>query len=153
MKLRTPYALVLLCALIVTSAAQSQTKPAHKPAIFKSFPDKISCSITELSKVFSTSVNQNINLPFSDDFLISGVVTTNVIRYANLQSVVIKSPLFGDAVFTISKISKADNSVEYVGRIISNKYSDGYELKKDQRNNYQLVKIETNKVMQDCSHN
>lgn len=76
-----------------------------------------------------------------------------MVKYANLQTAVIKSPVFGDAVFAVSKITNADKSVSYIGRIISKKYFDGYELKKDTQNNYRLIKIETDRVIQDCSHN
>ena len=116
------------------------------------FPSKINCSEAELSKVFAAAVNQNINIAFSDNFLIDGTVTGNIIKYNNLQTVVIKLPLFADAIFVLSKITNTDNSIIYVGRIINKKYFDGYELKKDNHNNYQLIKIETDKVMQDCSH-
>jgi uncharacterized protein YodC (DUF2158 family) len=61
--------------------------------------------------------------------------------------------LFAEAIFVLCKITNTDSTVTYAGRIISRKYFDGYELKKDSFNNYQLVKIETDKVMHDYSHN
>jgi poly-D-alanine transfer protein DltD len=146
------YALVLLFAL-VSQTAYTQNPAGSKPKLFSNFPEKIICSETELSKVFATNTNQNINLSFSDNFLFSGIVTSNVVKYANLQTAVIKSPAFGDAVFALSKITNTDNSVSYIGRIINVKYFDGYELKKDAHNKYQLIKIETDKVIQVCAHN
>jgi hypothetical protein len=38
-----------------------------------------------------------------------------------------------------------------VGRIINVNYFDGYELRKSAAGNYQLIKIETDKVIQPCS--
>jgi hypothetical protein len=139
--------------MLIFSETQSQNTATPKPKIFSNFPDIINCSESELSKVFSASVDQNVTLSFSDNFLFSGAVTGNVVKYANLQSAVIKSPVFGDAIFALSKITNANGSINYIGRIINKKYFDGYELKKNELNNYQLIKIETDKVIQDCSHN
>ena len=70
-----------------------------------------------------------------------------------MQTVIIKASFFDDAIFALSKITNADNSISYVGRIITKKYFDGYQLIKDELNNYQLIKIETDNVIQDCSQN
>jgi len=152
MKYFATNALCLLCILI-SSAAKSQVSASIKPSLFSSFPDKVNCSEAELSKAFSIAADQNISLSFSNNFLFSGAVTSNILKYTNLQTVIIKSPAFGDAIFALSKITQADRSISYVGRIINKKYFDGYELKKDAFNNYQLIKIETDKVIQDCSQN
>jgi hypothetical protein len=133
--------------------AFSQNANRTKPRLLNSFNAAINCTKAELSKVFAAAVNQNINLSFIDNFLIDGTVTSNIVKYSNLQTVVIKSPLFAEAIFVLCKITNTDNTVTYAGRIISRKYFDGYELKKDSFNNYQLVKIETDKVMHDYSHN
>jgi hypothetical protein len=151
MKRLTLYTLVLVALISPTAHAQNPT--GAKPKLFSNFPEKIICSAAELSRIFTTNADQNISLSFSDNFLFSGTVTSNVVKYANLQTAVIKSPVFGDAVFAVSKITHADKSVSYIGRIISKKYFDGFELKKDTQNNYQLTKIETDRVIQDCSHN
>ena len=144
--------MALLFALSTISVV-AQNATGAKPKLFSSFPQQIICSEAELSKAFTAAANQNINLSFSDNFLFGGMVTSNVIKYDNLQSVVIKSSVFGDAIFALSRITNADKSISYVGRIINKKYFDGYELKKDANNIYQLIKIETDTVIQDCSHN
>lgn len=144
-----PYACILLCTLYA-SIGFSQTGTA-KPHQFDSYPRTISCTETELSKAFSTAAGQNIDLAFSDNFNFSGSVTGNEYKYNNLQSVVIKSPAFHNSVFAISKIINNDNTVTYVGRIINTDYFDGFELKKNASGNYQLIKIETKRVIQDCS--
>ena len=152
MKCPNLYTLVLLFT-IISVTAYSQNPNGSKPALFSNLPEKISCPESELNRIFSATVDQHISLAFSDKFLFSGTVTSNVVKYANLQTAVIKSPVFGDAIFAVSKITNADKSISYIGRIINKKYFDGYELRKDALNNYQLVKIETDKVIQDCSQN
>ena len=152
MKRPIPIALLMLFALL-SATAYSQNTTTAKPRLFANFPDRINCSVTELSKAFTTAAIRNIDLSFSDNFLFSGTVTSNVVKYANLQTAVIKSPRFGDAIFVLSKITVADGSSNYVGHIINTKYFDGYELKRDASGNYQLIKIETSKAIQDCSQN
>ncbi|MGG9960250.1 hypothetical protein [Ferruginibacter sp. SUN106] len=144
--------MLMLCIGIATTT-YSQGTTGAKPKLFSNYPGKIICSEQELSKVFAAGVNHTIDLNFSDNFLFSGTVTSNVVKYANLQTATIKSPFFADAVFAISKITNADKSTSYIGRIINTKYFDGYELKKDAADNYQLIKIETDQVIQVCSQN
>ena len=152
MKTLIPYTVLLLFSLISVTV-HSQSTASVKPQLFNSFPDKLNCSVTELSKAFTATIDQNINLSFSDNFLFSGKVISNVIKYTNLQTIVIKSTLFGNAIFVLSKIKNRDNSIVYAGHIINAKYFDGYELKKDVSDYYQLIKIETDKVIPDCSQN
>ncbi|HMU09207.1 MAG TPA: hypothetical protein PKC54_04330 [Ferruginibacter sp.] len=148
MKQPASCALVLLFVFIAT-AASSQT--IAKPKQFSNFPDVINCSESVLSSVFASAPGQNIILSFSDNFSFSGVVINNLVKYSNLQSAVIRSPNFNNAVLSISKIMNKDNSVSYIGRIINKNYFDGYELKINAAGNYQLVKVETDRVIPDCS--
>lgn len=148
MKQPASYALVLLFTFI-TFAGFSQT--SAKPKQFSRFPDVINCSETMLSSVFNTAPGQNISLAFSDNFSFAGTVVNNVVKYSNLQSAVIRSPYFNNTVFSVSKIIHKDNTVSYAGRIINKNYFDGYELKKNAAGNYQLLKVEADRVIQDCS--
>jgi len=138
--------LVLLFAVSITAKAQT----AGKPTLFSRFSEKIDCAVTELNKVFTATANQAISLSFSDNFLCNATVVSSEVKYSNLTTVVMRLPEFDNAVFVLSKISGMSD-VSYAGRIINEKSSDGYELKKDSYNNYQLIKIETDKVLQVCS--
>ena len=151
MKRLAPYALaILLCLNSIIGFSQNPT--TTKPKQFSSFPDVINCTEAELSKVFTSSTGQSISLSFSDNFLFSGSVIDKAVKYSNLQSANIKSPAFNNSIFNISKRINDDNSITYVGRIINTGFFDGYELKKDLAGNYQLIKIETDRVIQDCLH-
>lgn len=144
---------ILLLMLNFSSVKAQKTETDNKPALFAAFPDRINCTVSELSRAFATSVNQNVNLSFSDNFLFNGVVISNQVKYANLQTAVIRSAQFGDAIFVLSKIAETDGSFNYVGHIVNTKYTDGYDLKKNAAGNYELVKTETAKVLQDCHQN
>lgn len=149
MKPYAPYALSLFLSLIVmTGFGQINTQ---KPKQFSSFPEVMSCSEQELSKVFTTSPGQTISISFSDNFTFSGTVKSNITKYANLQSAVIVSPDFSNTIFNVSKITKEDGSIGYVGHIINKSFFDGFNLKKNAAGTYQLKKIESDRVIQDCN--
>lgn len=148
MKPYAPYALSFMLTLIVMTGFGQANNP--KPKQFSSFPDIINCSEQELSKVFNAAPGQTISLAFSNNFIFSGNVTSNLAKYANLRSAVLVSPDYNNTIFNVSKISNGDGSVSYVGRIINKNYFDGFELKKNASGNYQLKKVETDRVIQDC---
>ena len=148
MKRLAPYACMFVCTLLaMTGFSQSVSKPKQ----FSNYPAVINCTEPELARVFASPAGQRIDLSFSDNFLFSGNITSNEVKYSNLQSAIVQSQAFNNTVFGISKRTNDDNSITYVGRIINKNYFDGYELKKNANGNYQLIKIETDKVIQDCS--
>lgn len=149
MKHLAPYAMLLFLSFCsVTALSQDNNIP--KPKQFSNFPDIINCSEAELNSVFNSLPGQNISLSFSNNFLFSGNVISNIVKYSNLQTAVIKSQVFNNTIFCVSKITNKDNSISYVGRIINKDYFDGYELKKNATGTYQLIKMETDQVIQDC---
>jgi hypothetical protein len=148
MKRYAPYALsLLLTSMVMTGFCQSGS---IKPKQFSNFPATINCGEQELAKVFNTIPGQTISLSFSDNFTFSGTVTSNLVKYSNLQSAVIVSPDYYNTIFHVSKITNEDGSVSYVGTIINKNYFDGFELKKNVSGNYQLKKTEADQVIQDC---
>ena len=150
MKHFAPYALLLLFTAISLTGF-SQNGNTAKPKQFNNFPDIINCSETTLNNIFNSAAGQHIDLSFSDNFSFSGNVTSNVVKYSNLQTAVVRSPYFNNSIFSVSKIINADRTVSYLGRIINKNYFDGYELKKNTDGNYQLIKMETDRVIQDCN--
>lgn len=151
MKRLAPYAMSLLLSIIsVTGFSQNGSNP--KPKQFNNYPDVINCSEATLSSIFNSSPGQNISLFFSGNFVFSGSVTSNIVKYSNLQTAVVVSPDFTNTIFSVSKILNKDNSISYLGRIINKNYFDGYELKRNAAGEYQLIKMETDRVIQDCNH-
>ncbi len=148
MKHYAPYALsLLLCFITLTGFSQNSAKPKQ----FSSFPEKINCNEQELARVFTAVPGQFISISFSNNFTFSGNVKSNIAKYANLQSVVIVSPDYSNTIFNVSRITNGDGTFSYIGRIINKNYFDGFELKKNTSGIYQLTKIETDRVIQDCS--
>lgn len=140
---------LLLC--LTTAVSFSQTATAPKQKIFANFPNTIHCSVTEFSNAFTAVEGQRIILSFSDDFKFSGTVITNMIKYANLQTMTIRSSDIDNTIFQLSKQLNTDNSVSFVGRIINAGASDGYEIKRDLTGNYNFEKLDAEKVLVECN--
>lgn len=151
MKHHAKYAIALLLSVItLTSFSQSNIV---KPQQFSRFPSIINCSQVELAKVFTATPGQTISIDFSSNFIFSGIVKSNIVKYSNLQSAIVESPDYSNTIFSVSRITADDGTYAYVGRIINKNFFDGFELKQNHAGNYQLIKVETDKVIQDCRQN
>ncbi|MBS1510166.1 MAG: hypothetical protein JST86_04950 [Bacteroidetes bacterium] len=151
MKYPVPMMVLLLLMATATHTAIAQTPAGGKPKIFSNYPEKIICTDAAFSNVFAAAQNQQVQVNFSTQFTFDGTVTSNVVKYSNLQTVVIQSPAFNNTILVLSKITNKDGSIVYNGHIINQKYGDGYEMRKDAAGNYQLTKIDTEKVIPTCS--
>ncbi len=143
---------MLLLFTITAAIALGQPAQGPKPTLFSSLPSTISCTEAELAKVFSMAEGQSVTVAFGGNFNFNGAISSNTVKYSNLQSAVIKSPAFSNAILHLSKRINAGNGITYTGRIYNDGFGDGFELKKDGQGNYQLVKFETEKVRQTCDH-
>ena len=135
--------------LTVTFIAQSQVVTSPRPTLFNNFSANIPASLSELDKAFTAATGSSIQFNFADKFSFSGTVLSSVQKYNNLSSVIIKSSLLKNSLLSISKRINDDNSITYVGRIINEKYADGYILTKDNSGNYSFNKIKTQDLIQD----
>lgn len=145
--LRTP--VLCLCAMLFSlcSFAQNEKDPINepdykKPKLFSNLPDKIPVSIDKINDLLGTPLGHVASLKLAESSAIQfdGEVISKTSKYENsIQSIIIRSTNFNDARFTISKITKADGSVSYTGRIISFQHGDLYELQ-NQGGQFVLVK-------------
>jgi hypothetical protein len=148
--MKTISRLLLSCMILITSYhTNAQVGRTSKPYLFSNFSANIPTAVTELNKAFLGVTGSSIQFNFSNSFSFTGTVFSSVQRYSNLSSVLIRLPSFHNALLSISKRINDDNTITYVGRIINEKYSDGYELKKDNNGNYTFNKIKTEDLIQD----
>ena len=148
--MKTTSRLLALCILLsLTFITQAQIASSAKPNLFTSFSANIPASVNELDKAFIATPGSSIQFNFANKLPFDGVVLSSVQRYSNLSSVIIKSSLLQNALLSISRRINDDNSITYVGRIINEKYADGYELIKDNAGNYSFNKIKTQDLIQD----
>ncbi len=139
---------LLLLLLVITCSSNAQ-KTFVRPKLFARVDNKITYPKEELEKIFTKTKGSIYQISLPGNFNFSGTIVSSVQRYDNLKSFLIKSALLNGTMFAISKRINDDKSVTYVGRIINEKYSDGYELKQDAGGNYFLNKIDMDEVIGD----
>ena len=148
--MKTIYTVLALCAILSASySTKAQVVKSSKQNLFSKFSANIPTAVAELDKAFLSTEGSSIQLNFGNNFSIAGTVFSSIQRYSNLSSVLIKIPLMNNSLLSISKRINDDNTVTYVGRIVNEKYADGYELAKDTRGNYTFNKIKTEDLIQD----
>jgi hypothetical protein len=147
--LRTTSFMVVLTLCAATVLAQNTF--AVKPLLFSKYPDVIDCTPAQLNSFFEGEQGQNVKVSFNNTLTLSGSIKSNLVKYSNLQTVVIKLPAFNNILFTLSKRTDNREIITYVGHLFDNAYADGYELKKSGNGNYQFVKISMAKILPDCS--
>lgn len=143
----------VLCLCFVLSAfvskAQNQKIPLNepdynKPKAFQNLPDSISVDAATLSNLFTFSKGQTVapssfNRSTAPVFQFRGEViskSNNVslneksrsLSSSSLSSMILKLSDYTGANFTVSKITNADGSVHYTGRIINFKSGDLFVL-------------------------
>ncbi len=150
-------ALFVLCLLMMctyTSSAQiltnqrTQIQTSNKSQLFRNVAQRIPAKMDELDKAFSSPEGSFIKLHFKN-FDFEGTITSSLKRYDNLFSVVIKSTSSDNTIFSLSKRTNEDKTITYIGRIINEKYADGYELIEAEDGGYILNKIKTDVLLQD----
>ena len=143
------YKLVTACLIImIASKSQAQILTSQRQNYFDKYSAKLATPETELSKAFTVPQGGKIKLDFGN-FTFNGVVTSSIKRYNNLYTVIIKSPAMNNTLLAISKRINDDKTVTYVGRIINDKYADGYELKRENNGSYAMQKIKTDALVED----
>jgi hypothetical protein len=140
---------VLCTVLLASYQLNAQVTTSSRPYLFNNFSARIPTTVAELNKAFLGTTGSSIQLNFTGNFSFTGTVFSSVRRYNNLSSVLIKVPSLHNALLSISKRINDDQTVTYVGRIINEKYADGYELKKNVDGSYSFEKIKTEDLIQD----
>lgn len=125
---------VLLIVCIQRSSAQSQTVPLNepdynKPKLFADLPQKMTLNIAQLESLFSLPVGAAIDTEVSGNFRFQGtVVSKSDAQDPAVKSIVLRSSNRLGATFTFTKRTNGDGSSAYIGRMISMKHGDAYEL-------------------------
>lgn len=143
-------AILLFTLLMSFKSTKAQVNLTElRPKLFSLLADKVNFPKNELEKVFTTTEGAMIQLSLADNIVFKGTVMASIQRYSNLQSTLIKLDNFDGTVFGISKRINDDKSISYVGRMINQKYEDGYELTADANGNYFIKKFKLEDLIQD----
>jgi hypothetical protein len=99
----------------------------NKPKLFADLPDQIQFNPKDLSHLFALKLGESVNVPISDAFTFSGQVVSKA-EEEKSSSVIIRSTNRVGARLVFTKVTDADNTIKYIGRIISLQHSDSYEI-------------------------
>ena len=140
--------MLLLAICLTAMLANAQEQPAAKAA-FNNLSAEIAIDPAALFTALQANKGDQVNIPFSKEFSFNGNVISNENVYDNLQTIIIKSADYNNAVMQISK-QVINNSISYTGRIFGQESTDGYHIKQDAEGNYHLQKFELALIRQDC---
>lgn len=141
--------MMALCIIVLSSnSSMSQVLTSNRQNYFSKYSEKLPTAVSELDKAFHTAEGAKVKINFAD-FSFNGIVTSYVKRFDNLSSVIVKAPDLDNTILSISKRINPDKSISYIGRIINQKYADGFELRKDTDGTYAMNKIRTDALIED----
>jgi len=137
-----------LCSVAqsVQNRSVSVNEPDYnKPKLFGDLPDSINFDPTYFSALFNTQVGQSVTLSDIPGFTISGQVVSKA-DGQNSASVVVRLANRPGARLIFTKLTGANNSIKYLGRIISLKHGDSYEIVSE-NDQYYLKKKTINELV------
>jgi len=137
-----------LCSVAqsVQNRSVSVNEPDYnKPKLFGDLPDSINFDPTYCSALFNTQVGQSVTLSDIPGFTISGQVVSKA-DGQNSASVVVRLANRPGARLIFTKLTGANNSIKYLGRIISLKHGDSYEIVSE-NDQYYLKKKTINELV------
>ena len=136
---------VLLCISSVSMFAQEEPLPVstpdyNKPKLFADLPDKFRVDVKAMEYLFDVAEGEKVNVQLAGPFNYHGtVVSKSNIKDLATRSVVIKAINRQGAVLTFTRTKNTDGTYAYIGRILSHKHSDAFEIEQ-QEGQYVLVK-------------
>jgi hypothetical protein len=112
----------------------------NKPLLFSQMPDKMSISAASLESLLQYETDKKVSINLSNDIIFQGTVSSVSARHEpGVSSVVIRSDNFQGASLTVSRLSRANGTSYFIGRIISFQHGDGYEITLES-DRYYLIK-------------
>lgn len=136
---------VLLCIACMSTYAQKESLPVsepdyNKPKLFADLPNKFKLDLVDFESLLELSEGQSVNVHLTGPYNYHGkVVSTSDPKDVNFRSVVIKSINRQGAVLTFTRVKNTDGTYAYIGRILSQKHSDAFQIEQE-NGEYVLVK-------------
>jgi hypothetical protein len=136
---------VLLCIACMSTYAQNLPLPVsepdyNKPKLFADLPDKFKLDLLSFESLLELPEGQTVNVRLTGPFNYHGtVVSTSDPKDVNFRSVVIKAINRQGATLTFTRTKNTDGTYSYIGRILSHKHSDAFQIEQE-NGQYVLVK-------------
>ena len=137
--------------IVVSQTSIAQQRRTTKPTLFSNYPSTIICTENQLSNLFTVTQGQNIKLSLPGNLVLEGTLKSKISKYGKIETLTVQLPPFGDMLFSVTKSNDENNHPFYTAYLFSNKYADGYQLKRNGKNIYQFEKIEMEKMLPACN--
>jgi len=129
------FGLCCICCVLCASAQTNRSSTRvplnepdiNKPKLFADLPDRLDFNPNNLSNLFALRVGQSVDIPISSDFNFSGQVVSRS-DDPKSTSIVVRSTNRVGARLVFTKVTDTDNTIKYIGRIISLQHGDSYEI-------------------------
>jgi len=115
--------------------------------LFDAVPENMVFSQQVIENVFNLNPGSAVDLKFTQDFRVTGILKSNQKVYDNLQTIVIESSNYKNAKLYLSKSLGQDNKVKLSGRMMSRGYEDGIEIKIDNLGSNYIRKIKIKEMI------
>lgn len=152
--LKTGALCVMLCVGSASTYAQDVPLPvsesfSSRPKLFADLPNKFNFDLASFESLLELSEGQTVNVRLTGPFNYHGtVVSRSDPRDESYRSVVIKSINRQGAVLTFTRTKNTDGTYAYIGRILSHKHSDAFQIEQE-NGQYVLVKKQLNDLLND----
>ena len=144
-------ALFSLCSYGQNHTTSINQKDYNNSGSLTNLPELIPANIADLTTLLDAPVGHTVRVNIGSDsqLILEGKVVSISSKYENtVQSVVIRSTNFPGTRLMFSKISKADGTLSYAGRILNIQNGDLYELQ-NQNGQFVLIKKKLNDFVND----
>jgi hypothetical protein len=130
----------VLISLAGNAQLQAKSLPLNepnynRPKLFVDLPDSLGFNPSDFSNLFESKTGDRVNIPLTNGSGFSGQVISKSERPKS-TSIVIALTNRAGARFIFTKVTDENNSINYLGRIISLKHGDSYEIMKENNHYY-----------------
>ena len=148
MKKLSKYLFGVLFSLAGTHFSFAQVNDT-KAKLYSAYPSIISINKNSLDNLLFNKTGETVSISFAEGFTFEGTVISNITKYNNMHTVMLRSLKNKESIFQITKNESKENTFSYTGRILNSNAADGYEIKYN-NGEYFLQKFETAKILEPC---
>ena len=138
--LKTGAICVLTCLCYVHTAAQQNQLPIVseksdyvKPRIFTDLPQKLQLNVPMLEGMLNDEVGKKVHFALGQGFQFQGVVVSKSdATDTHSHTVVVKATNRQGVTFTFTRNINTDGTYSYMGRMLSFKHGDAFEITEEQ---------------------
>jgi len=106
------------------SVAPLNQHPVEKAPLFNQLPEKFVCPLSALQNIFTASLNNSLSIALGNSLKIEGIVIAKAAVGPDQLSINIRCNNYKNALLNISRLTQADGSFTYIGRMVSPQHGD-----------------------------